>query len=68
MNTREKEYRLLRESLILQEAYINIGNYEKSKALQKRQDEVYKKWIFYKKLRKEMEKRKDDKIFRISSC
>ena len=58
MTTREKEYRLLRESLILQEAYINIGNYTKSKALQRRQDEVYKKWRFYKKLRKEMEKRK----------
>lgn len=68
MNIREKEYRLLRESLILQEAYINIGNYEKSKALQKRQNDVYNKWKFYKKLRKEMEKRKDDKIFRISSC
>ena len=58
MKTREKEYKLLQESMILQTAYMNISNYEKSKALQKRQNEVYKKWSFYKKLRKEMEKRK----------
>ena len=66
MKTREKEYKLLQESMILQNAYINIGNYEKSKALQRRQNEVYKKWSFYKKLRKEMEK-ENDKIFRHSN-
>ena len=58
MKAREKEYRLLKESTTLQSAYMNIGNYEKSKELQKRQNEVYKKWNFYKKLRKEMEKKK----------
>ena len=58
ISTREKEYNLYRESTILQTAYMNVGNYEKSKALQKKQDEVYKKWRFYKKLRQEMEKKK----------
>ena len=33
ISTREKEYNLYRESTILQTAYMNVGNYEKSKAL-----------------------------------
>lgn len=67
MRAREKEYKLYQESSILQSAYMNEGNYEKSKALQKRQDEVYKKWKFYKLLRLEMEKKENDKIFRHSN-
>lgn len=67
MKAREKEYKLYKESVILQDAYMNIGDYKKSKELQKRQDEVYKKWKFYKLLRLEMEKKENDKIFRHSN-
>lgn len=67
MKAREKEYKLYKESVILQDAYMNIGDYKKSKELQKRQDEVYKKWRFYKLLRLEMEKKENDKIFRHSN-
>lgn len=67
MKAREKEYKLYKESITLQTAYMNIGNYEKSKKLQKRQNEVYKKWKFYKLLRLEMEKEKNDKISRHSN-
>lgn len=67
MKAREKEYKLYRESITLQTAYMNIGNYEKSKKLQNRQNEVYKKWKFYKLLRLEMEKEKNDKISRHSN-
>lgn len=66
MKAREKEYRLYKESVILQDAYMNTEDYEKSKELQKRQDEVYKKWLFFKKFRKEVEK-ENDKIFRHSN-
>lgn len=67
MKAREKEYKLYKESVILQDAYMNIGDYKKSKELQKKQDEVYKKWKFYKLLRLEMEKKENDKIFRHSN-
>lgn len=67
MKAREKEYKLYQESVILQDAYMNIGDYKKSKELQKRQDEIYKKWRFYKLLRLEMEKKENDKIFRHSN-
>lgn len=36
MKAREREYRLLKESTILQGAYMNVGNYEKSVQLQKK--------------------------------
>ena len=60
MKAREKEYKLYKESTILQTAYMNAGSYAKSKELQKKQDEVYKKWKFFKKMRLEMEKKKND--------
>lgn len=67
MRVREMEYKLYKESTTLQTAYITTENYEKSKALQKRQDDIYKKWKFYNRLRKEMEKENDKKLFRNSS-
>ena len=66
MKAREREYRLLKESTILQGAYMNVGNYEKSVQLQKKQNEAYNKWKFYNRLRKEMEK-ENDKISRHSN-
>ena len=58
MKAKEQEYRLLQESATLRNNYMHLGNYEKSIKMQKRQDEVYKKWKFYNRLRKEMEKKK----------
>ena len=46
MRAREMEYRLYRASTTLQTAYINAENYEKSKELQNKQNEVYKKWKY----------------------
>lgn len=66
MKTRDKEYRLLKESTILQQAYMNAPSYKRAIELQKRQDEVYKKWLFFKKFRKEVEK-ENDKVFRHSN-
>jgi len=60
ISPREKEYKLYKESVTLQTAYMNAGDYKKSRELQKRQDEVYKKWKFYKNFRIEMEKKKND--------
>ena len=58
ISTREGEYKLYRESITLQTAYMNTKNYNKSKELQQKQNETYKKWKFFKNIRLEMEKKK----------
>lgn len=67
MRAREMEYRLYRASTTLQTAYINAENYEKSKELQNKQNEVYKKWKFYNRMRKEMEKINDEQYYKEKS-
>ena len=63
----QRERELFQESWILRGASfetVKAGkskkNYEKSRELQKRQDEVYKRQQFYLKYIKEMEKRKNE--------
>lgn len=60
---RKKERELFQESWILKNISFELTekgnprkNFEKSREIQKRQNEVYKKQQFYKKLLKEMEK------------
>ena len=56
LSIKEQEYKLLQESVILRSTYLDEPNFKRAMALHKKQDELYKKWKFYKKLRKEMEK------------
>ena len=63
MRAREMEYKLYKESSILQTASINTENYSRSVEIRNKQNEVYKKWKFYNRLRKEMEKENDKKLF-----
>lgn len=61
MNIRIKRNELLKESKILKDMSFAVENkdiqkqFAKSKEINNKQDEVYKKWVFYDKFIKSME-------------
>ena len=55
-DVREKKERLYKESVLLRFEASNTGNYDKSIELRKRQDKLYKKWLFYSNIIKQMDK------------
>ena len=55
-DVREKKERLYKESLLLRLEASNTGDYDKSIELRKKQDKLYKKWLFYSNIIKQMDK------------
>lgn len=55
-DVREKKERLYKESVLLRLEASNTGDYNKSMELRKRQDKLYKKWLFYSNIIKRMDK------------
>jgi hypothetical protein len=55
-SVREKRFKLLNESKLLQEALFDTEP-DKMKEAKKKQDDVYKKWKFYNNIIKEIEKK-----------
>lgn len=59
---REKKERLYKESLLLRLEASNTGDYDKSMELRKRQDKLYKKWLFYCNVITEMDKKDKEEL------
>lgn len=61
-DVREKKERLYKESLLLRLEASNTGNYDKSMELRKKQDKLYKKWLFYRNVITEMDKKDKEEL------